>query len=255
MDTDAQWEAFGRSDPYFGVYSQDRFRGRELDADRRAEFFASGERHVAAVLGVVREQLDPDFTPKRVLDFGCGVGRLALPFAAGAEEVVGVDVSPSMLAEGRRNAEQRDVGNVRYVGGLDEAGGEFDLVHTYAVLQHIPTDRGRQFIRQMLGKVRPGGLAALHFTYRRTGSTLARTAYAAAKRSALASRLANIARGRSWREPVMQVNEYDVGLVLRSLCEAGFGTCHAAHVAQRRVHSLFLFARHVGPTPQAEAFV
>lgn len=39
-------------------------------------------------------------------DFGCGVGRLTLPFADCFDNVVGVDISPAMLAEGEKIADE-----------------------------------------------------------------------------------------------------------------------------------------------------
>ncbi len=42
--------------------------------------------------------------PERVLDAGCGTGRVASELAARGIDVVGVDVDPSMIAEARRRA-------------------------------------------------------------------------------------------------------------------------------------------------------
>jgi SAM-dependent methyltransferase len=67
----------------------------------------------------------------RVLDAGCGAGRVAVELAARGFDVVGADVDPSMLAVARRSAQdvawlQRDL------AALDpedpELGGAFDVV-------------------------------------------------------------------------------------------------------------------------------
>ena len=61
-----------------------------------------------------------------------------------------MDVSPSMLAEARRNCEAHGVANVSLVPvrrQLSGAEGEFDLVHSYIVLQHIEIRRGRDLSR------------------------------------------------------------------------------------------------------------
>lgn len=47
-----------------------------------------------------------------VLDFGCGIGRVARAMAACGAEVIGLDVSPAMIAEARRRA-----GEARYLVG------------------------------------------------------------------------------------------------------------------------------------------
>lgn len=168
MSTDVEWEKWGRQDPYFGVITWDRFRADKIDDTARAEFFASGQRHVDSVLGSCRQYVDPQFTPARVLDFGCGVGRLVVPFAGVAAEVVGVDVSPSMLAEARRNCDERGIANVALELSDDQLSrvqGDFDLVHSVIVLQHIEPVRGRLIFKRLVELVRPGGIGALHLTY------------------------------------------------------------------------------------------
>ena len=168
MSTDIEWEKWGRQDPYFGVITAERFRAQRLDDNARAEFFASGQWHMDSVLQWCRTRFDPAFTPRRVLDFGCGVGRLLIPFAAVAEEVVGVDVSPSMLAEARKNCDNRGLVNVVLVGSDDELSqvqGEFDLVHSAITLQHIDVARGRIIFKRLIECLAPDGVAALQLTY------------------------------------------------------------------------------------------
>ena len=40
--TDAAWEYYGRTDPYFGVLTADEFRTANLTADAKRAFFAVG---------------------------------------------------------------------------------------------------------------------------------------------------------------------------------------------------------------------
>ncbi len=168
MSTDIEWEKWGAQDPYFGVLTDPKFRREALDNAAKEEFFALGRHHVQQVLQTCRERLDPGFNPRRVLDFGCGVGRLVLPFAAHAEEVVGVDVSPSMLKEARENCERAGVHNVLLVMSddqLSEVGGCFDLVHSCIVLQHIEIPRGMVLFQQLLDRIEPGGIGVLQITF------------------------------------------------------------------------------------------
>jgi cyclopropane fatty-acyl-phospholipid synthase-like methyltransferase len=46
-------------------------------------------------------------TPGRLLDLGCGTGRLCSHFAAKGFACVGVDLSDEMLAKARQNARRR----------------------------------------------------------------------------------------------------------------------------------------------------
>ena len=92
------------------------------------------------------------------------VGRVALPMAERFAQVVGVDVSPAMLAEAARNAAAMDLTNLALVGSdveLSEVEGRFDLVHSAITLQHIDVDRGRRLIEL----IAPGGFGAIQITY------------------------------------------------------------------------------------------
>ncbi|HEX9443994.1 MAG TPA: methyltransferase domain-containing protein, partial [Candidatus Binatia bacterium] len=100
-DTDRDWERWGATDPYYGVLSEEKYRTAALTAERREEFFQSGRAYVARLFDIVRLRLDPDFVPRIALEFGCGVGRLAIPLAAAVEKVVAADAAPSMLDEAR----------------------------------------------------------------------------------------------------------------------------------------------------------
>jgi SAM-dependent methyltransferase len=167
LSTDTEWEKWGARDPYYGVLSTNRFRRDALTPAALDEFFALGREHVQTVLQTCRERLDPTFAPRRVLDFGCGVGRIVIPFAGAAEEVVGLDVSPSMLAEAARNCAKAGLANVRLLRSddtLSALDGRFDLVHSCLVLQHIEIERGLGLFQGLVERVAPGGIGVLHVT-------------------------------------------------------------------------------------------
>lgn len=83
--------------------------------------------------GVV-ELLSPK-AGERILDLGCGTGRLTAEIAATGADVVGIDQSPEMIAEAR--AQFRDlhfeVGDARHL----RFEGQFDAVFSNAVLHWI----------------------------------------------------------------------------------------------------------------------
>src|SRR5688500_10455568 len=92
----ALWDQLGREDPLWAVLTRPDRRGRTWDED---EFFATGRREIAEVLGRLPEL--PGESPRRALDFGCGVGRLTQALAERFDAVVGVDVAASMIEEAR----------------------------------------------------------------------------------------------------------------------------------------------------------
>ncbi len=68
----------------------------------------------------------------RLLDLGCGPGRVALPLAPFFREVWAVDREPEMIAAGRAEATRRGVANVRWIVGRAEdvavPAGSIELV-------------------------------------------------------------------------------------------------------------------------------
>jgi len=168
MTTDTEWQAWGIRDPYFAVLTNPKYRSDALTPDAKLEFFASGSRTAIMVLNTCRGYFGAHFAPQRVLDFGCGVGRLSIPFAAQAREVVGMDVAESMLAEARLNCQAQNCHNVTLVlsdDTLSRATGQFDLVYSGIVLQHIEVARGRKLFAELVGKVIHGGCGVIQVTF------------------------------------------------------------------------------------------
>lgn len=172
-DKDEHWEQWGVMNPYYGVLSNDKFRKENLDENTLAEFFATGELHVAHVARKIEGVSGKPFAPGAVLDYGCGVGRLLLPFSRRADEVVGADVAPAMLAEAAVQCRRKGARNVSLVKVDDSLGSinrKFDLVHSFIVFQHIIPERGLILLERLLGLVQQDGAAAIHIVYgRRTG--------------------------------------------------------------------------------------
>lgn len=229
-NTDSAWESFGKLEPYYGVFSKPYFLTKNLSGEVRDVFFATGEKHVDDVLAIVRESLAPDFAPRRALDFGCGVGRVAIPLARRAKEVVGVDVSESMLAEARHNCEARGVSNLALVRSDDRLSaltGEFDFIHSFVVFQHIPRKRGEALLDALLGRLAPNGVGVLHFTFATRDSRLRRMAQWVRGHVPLAHNVINLAQRKPFGFPHMQMNCYDVDALLQRLQHHG---CHRVNV-------------------------
>jgi SAM-dependent methyltransferase len=248
-DTDEAWEHFGQTDPYFAVLTSPEFHG-QLSGPERTKFFRSGEAHIQEMFTIIRQRLDPSFNPSRALDFGCGVGRLLLPLAARCREVTGVDVSPSMLSEARRNTDAVGATNVRLVktdDRLSTVEGPFDFVHSYIVLQHIPVERGESIVRTLASKLAANGVGMFHATYTsgRRG-VLAHTAYWARLRLPGARRFLNIARGRAINAPIMQMNSYSITRLLDILSREGCTEVHVRFSDHGGARGVLLFARKSG---------
>ncbi|HMA00455.1 MAG TPA: class I SAM-dependent methyltransferase [Steroidobacteraceae bacterium] len=128
------------------VYWEDRARRFAGERDGLAAVCAYGmpEFYNRAIHSEQRRALAPwlNVPPgTRVLDVGCGVGRWSRLLAERGAAVVGVDLSPTMIAEARRRAMQDGVlQRCRFsVGDLSslELGERFDVILAVTVLQHI----------------------------------------------------------------------------------------------------------------------
>jgi SAM-dependent methyltransferase len=75
-----------------------------------------------------------------VLELACGTGRLTIPIAQSGVEIVGLDLSPSMLAHARAKAKRAGV-EISFVEGdcrNFELGGKFALVFmAFNSMQHL----------------------------------------------------------------------------------------------------------------------
>ncbi|HEX8424625.1 MAG TPA: class I SAM-dependent methyltransferase [Pyrinomonadaceae bacterium] len=260
-DTDLDWQRYGKEDPYYAVLSADRYRREYLNEQTLEEFFTSGRENIDYILNVIRTQVDPSYRPVRALDFGCGVGRLVTALAANAASVVGVDVSPDMLQEAKRNCAARGLQNVEFVLGDEELSrveGQFDLITSYIVFQHIPVARGEILFRNLIGHLQEGGVAAVHFTYytpsaadaEATGNAVARPSgrQLASIPRKIAGKLRSYARGRaagrtgdgiaSW---AIQMNSYDLNRLLLILQETGCHNCSLRFTRHASHHGVIFF--------------
>ena len=142
-------------DDYAGSYAQ-TLGGALAVTGEDTRFYATGRVQVLGrVLTAIR------FTPRVVLDFGCGTGSSTPHFVArlGAAQVVGVDISAASLEVARQ--QYRDL-PARF-GLVEEShlDGEADLAFSNGAFHHIPTEERSKAVSFVFRALRPGGLFAL----------------------------------------------------------------------------------------------
>jgi ubiquinone/menaquinone biosynthesis C-methylase UbiE len=103
--------------------------------------------------------------PGRILELGCGTGRIALPILKAGRSIVGIDRSSAMLALARRRAKRTTArGRAWFVRAdirdLPLRSGGFDLVLApYGILQSLTRERDlRATLASVARVLRPGGL-------------------------------------------------------------------------------------------------
>jgi len=227
-DADKEWEKFGKNEPYFGVITHNKFRDSNLTDKNKEEFFESGFNYIGHVLEQIRLHIDPNFSIKRALDFGCGVGRLVVPLANVAQEVTGVDVSDSMLNEAKRNCEARSIKNavlLKSDDSLSLLNGKYDFIHSYIVFQHIAVKRGEQIFENLIAHLETEGVCVVHFTYAKDYTTK-RWLLLVKRYIPFSSNFINLIRGRKFFAAQMQMNAYDLNRLFLTIQKANIRDCY-----------------------------
>jgi len=152
-----EWDHRSRKNAYHYIAS-----GR--DEWPEDEFLLSGERDV-------RDFLDPylsdaRFVPrdKRMLEIGCGVGRMTFALAKRFGTVEAIDISGEMIKRAKELQTRLGIGNVRFQVGdgkdltvyPDES---MDFAFSYIVFQHIPEiSIILNYVREIGRVLKKGGL-------------------------------------------------------------------------------------------------
>jgi 2-polyprenyl-3-methyl-5-hydroxy-6-metoxy-1,4-benzoquinol methylase len=187
-------------------------------AKTREEFFERGYKDVARLATTIEALTGSALNSRRALDFGCGVGRLALPLAERCDHVYGLDVSPSVLREADRNARDMNLSNVEWVEAerLAELSGRYDLVLSTFVLQHIPVREGERIFAALLRGLRPGGIGAINVVLRPSHPV-----------AGLLRWTRTLVRGWDPGYPYMLMRSYSLNRLGRLLADAGITEWHA----------------------------
>lgn len=127
-----------------------------------AEFTAWGERGIKAHITPFLDSLDFEPQGKRMLDLGCGQGRVTGPCGSLFSEVHGVDISPVMIGHAKdRWVQKSNVFFSANTGDKLEAFEDdyFDFCFSHVVFQHLPKmSIVDSYIREIGRVLKPGGL-------------------------------------------------------------------------------------------------
>jgi cyclopropane fatty-acyl-phospholipid synthase-like methyltransferase len=140
-------------------------------------FFASGERTVAEEILTDMTNICQGRDPKqmKILEIGCGAGRVTRALANLFGEVHAVDVSGEMVARATRAVENHPGAHIYQNNGMDLTiipGDNFDFAFSTIVFQHIPSrDVIENYVREVSRLLRPGAL----FKFQVQGDTSIKT--------------------------------------------------------------------------------
>ncbi|MER7463052.1 class I SAM-dependent methyltransferase [Streptomyces sp. NPDC097981] len=96
----------------------------------------------------------------RVLDYGCGYGRTMAELSGhGFSRVCGVDLSPALIARGRRSRPDLEFTVLEDPPLLPYSSASFDVIVLFAVLTCIPDDGAQRApVAELIRVLAPGGL-------------------------------------------------------------------------------------------------
>ena len=100
----------------------------------------------------------------RVLDFGCGLGNLAMAAAAQGCSVLALDASPAAIAALRLRAEAAALPVEPVEADLRDytIDGDFDCVVTIGLLMFFDCPTALRVLTMLQDRLRPGGIAAIN---------------------------------------------------------------------------------------------
>lgn len=146
------WDRLGKKNAFWAILSDKK--GWD-----QGEFFETGRREVRQVL----DDLDNEGAAVhfgKALDFGCGVGRLSHALSEHFQQVVGIDIAASMIAQAQEldppaNVEFRRVTSGDLQVFKDSA---FDFIFTDIVFQHMSNQLTLGYLKEMYRVLRKGGI-------------------------------------------------------------------------------------------------
>jgi len=151
-------ERAGRVQPSEGGLSMDweKFWSDKSDdryPDQTPEAFAKRGREKLLHLG----------SGDRLLDVGCGTGKVLSHFTTHFHECIGVERSPTLLAEARTNLRNTNIallhGSAKNVWEIVD--GDFDAITTGGVAQYITPEENAAFVIRASKRLKPGGRIAI----------------------------------------------------------------------------------------------
>jgi SAM-dependent methyltransferase len=176
---------------------QDTGAPRGDDYDTRWQKLAAAGQSIHGEADLI-ESLLRETGGRRVLDAGCGTGRVAIELAARGFSVVGIDLDEDMLATARAKAPELHWIHADLAEATDHLSGDFDVVALPGnVMIFVAVGSEGRVLEQLSSLLVPEGLLVAGFSLQPAGLTLEQFA-----RLAEAASLRMVHRWATWdREP------------------------------------------------------
>jgi 2-polyprenyl-3-methyl-5-hydroxy-6-metoxy-1,4-benzoquinol methylase len=260
------FDDFAAREPYFAVLTDPKFLRANLTPEHEREFFASGEDVVSWMFSVIEAGLSPKFAPMTMLEYGCGLGRLALPLARRPGSVTAVDQSKVMLDLARQEAARRGLDHIQFQtpDELFATPRKFDLVVCYHVLQRLKPAEGVRLLGRLIDLVSPNGVGVFQWPFRGGESAAVEASRWIREHVPAANAVANALRGKPSSDPFIPTHIYKLDEMLQAFDSAGFRATHVVFEQQGDLRYTIVLAqkperthaapstRHAAPAPSTK---
>ena len=158
--TDKQWETFANKDPQYYIFANKKTHNDTV-------FWSSGLEDVKKISSFFL----PNIQNGRMLEIGCGMGRMSNHFAQRVKHLDAVDMSQRMIELAIHNAREKNIvfQKIDGTGSLNIfSDNTFDIIVTWHVMQHI-VDYSiiENYLREIYRVLKTGEHAILHFDTRK----------------------------------------------------------------------------------------
>jgi cyclopropane fatty-acyl-phospholipid synthase-like methyltransferase len=149
------WDSLARRDLYGSILSMNQ-------AYTENQFRISGMRTFLEFADHIPNNCE------RILDIGCGAGRVLMHAQVFAKEVIGIDISPVMLAAAR----ERMASGALFYDSFDPVHDEsVDFIYSVGVFKHLTKEMISTYLADSARVLRPEGRMYFHYYSRRPDAT------------------------------------------------------------------------------------
>ena len=154
-----EWDARAKLDPLLAIAT-----GHSQNED---DFWKSGVDECKNLLGIEGDLFSTIIKNKepskmKILEIGCGIGRILIPMSKIFGEVIGIDVSSEMVQLGQKYIANLPNCKILENNGVDLSlfpDNYFDFCYSFIVFQHIPDKIiVENYIREVSRVLKPQGI-------------------------------------------------------------------------------------------------
>jgi hypothetical protein len=109
--------------------------------------------HISVMGPIMAEHL-PGISDQRILDFGSGIGTMALALASQGNEVDCIEINKELRDFAKFRA-SRFLNGARPPRFVTSPDGEYDIVIAWHVFEHLPNPEAK--LKELVGALKPGG--------------------------------------------------------------------------------------------------